>query len=147
MTGDGVTTIREVSVRYARPRKIADSDVISAPVVAARFVCKLIGQEAREHFLALFLDGRKRAIGYQVISVGTATASLVHPREVFQAAIALGACSLILAHNHPSGCLDPSGEDREVTDRLERAGKLLGIPLLDHLVVSGSDWESIGGLS
>jgi DNA repair protein RadC len=70
-----------------------------------------------EHFVALYLDGRHRAIADAIVSIGTATASLVHPREVFQPAIAVGACALLIGHNHPSADLTPSAEDLEVTRR------------------------------
>jgi DNA repair protein RadC len=128
--------IREATVRYRGPRRRL-AETIRSPQDAARFIRGVIADDAREHFVALLLDGRHRPIGYQVVSVGTATASLVHPREVFQAAVSLGACGLIVAHNHPSGDPTPSTEDREVTRRLATAGKVLGIALLDSLVIAG----------
>src|SRR5262245_8789767 len=128
------TLIREAVVRY-RGRARRTGETMRAPADVARFVRALVGGDAREHFVALLLDGRHRPIAYQVVSVGTATASLVHPREVFQAAVSLGACALIVAHNHPSGDPTPSAEDREVTSRLAQAGRVLGIQLLDSIVV------------
>jgi len=107
-----------------------------SPAAAARFVRQLLANDAREHFVAILLDGRHRPVAYQVVSVGTATASLVHPREVFQTAVGLGAVALIVAHSHPSGDPTPSSEDREVTARLVRAGEILGIRILDHVVVA-----------
>ncbi len=97
---------------------------------------------AAYHFVVM-LDGRHRPIGYQVVSVGTATASLVHPREVFQAAVSLGAVALIVAHNHPSGDPTPSPEDRAVTERLVRCGEVLGIRILDSLVVADAAYHSM----
>jgi DNA repair protein RadC len=85
---------------------------------------QVVTDDAREHFVAIYLDGRHRAIGHQVVSVGTATASLVHPREVFQPAILAGACAVIVGHNHPSGDPSPSPEDRAVTLRLEHAQQI-----------------------
>lgn len=82
--------IREAVVRYRGPRRRA-SEAIRTPAEAARFVRQVVQGDAREHFVAVYLDGRHRAIAYQVVSVGTATASLVHPREVFQPAVGLGA--------------------------------------------------------
>jgi DNA repair protein RadC len=70
------------------------------------------------------------------VSIGPATASLVHPREVFQPAIGLGACALVIGHNHPSGDVRPSPEDRELTRRLAEAGRILGIALPDHVAFS-----------
>lgn len=134
--------IREAVVRYRGSRRRV-ADTIRDPRDAARFVRGVVDDDAREHFVALLLDGRHRPIGYQVVSVGTATASLVHPREVFQAAVSLGACGLIVAHNHPSGDPTPSPEDREVTRRLAQAGRLLGVPLLDSIVIGGARHVSI----
>jgi DNA repair protein RadC len=103
----------------------------------------VIGNDAREHFLVLMLDGRHRPIAYQTVSIGTATASLVHPREVFQAAVGLGACGVIVAHNHPSGDPSPSREDRDVTQRLIKAGEVLGIRLLDSVVIGERAYVSM----
>ena len=97
----------------------------------------------RERFLALYLDTRHRLLGIDTVSVGTLNASLVHPREVFKGAIGISAAALVVAHNHPSGCARPSGDDMELTARLDRCANLLGIPLLDHLVVGGEDIISI----
>ncbi len=126
-------TVREVAVRYiGRSRRAPEK--IGNPSQVAAFFRRAIVDDAREHFLAIYLDGRHQALAYRIVSVGTATASLVHPREVFQPAVLLGACAIVLGHNHPSGDPTPSREDREVTDRLSEAGKLLGITLLDHVV-------------
>jgi DNA repair protein RadC len=134
--------IREAVVSYRGPRRRLPESVRN-PVDVARFVRRVVGNDAREHFLVLMLDGRHKPIAYQVVSVGTATASLVHPREVFQAAVAAGAVAVIVAHNHPSGDPSPSREDREVTDRLIKAGEVLGIRLLDSVVVTNSGYVSL----
>jgi len=91
---------------------------------------------SHEKFIALLLDGRHRVLREEVVSQGTLTASLVHPREVFRPALREAAAALILVHNHPSGDPAPSVEDREVTRRLVRAGELLGVRVLDHVVVA-----------
>lgn len=96
----------------------------------------------RESFHVLLLDGRHRLIATDEVSVGTLTASLVHPREVFREAIRCAAAALVLVHNHPSGDPSPSSEDRKVTDRLRKAGTLLGIRVLDHVIVSHSRYYS-----
>jgi DNA repair protein RadC len=90
----------------------------------------------RESFHVLLLDVRHRLIGEDEVSVGTLTASLVHPREVFREAIRAAAAAVLLVHNHPSGDPTPSAEDRTVTERLVSAGELLGIRVVDHLIVS-----------
>ena len=97
----------------------------------------------REVFIALLLDVQNRLKGEALVSIGTLTSSLVHPREVFSQAISQGAAAIIVAHNHPSGDPDPSQADREVTRRLIRAGQLVGIPLLDHVVIGRGRFSSL----
>jgi DNA repair protein RadC len=89
----------------------------------------------REHFLALYLNARSQLIWIEVVSVGTLSASLVHPREVFKGAILNNAAAIIIAHNHPSGDPAPSPEDKDCTRRLKQASELLGITLLDHIIL------------
>ena len=97
----------------------------------------------KEHFYVILLNARNRAIITDLVSVGTVNASLVHPREVFRRAIQLAASHIIVAHNHPSGGLEPSAGDLEVTKRLQDAGKILGIELIDHLIIADEDYHSI----
>lgn len=130
------TFVREVSVRYVGPARKASP--IRRPEDAVALARKLLHDDAREHFLAIYLDGRHRPIAHSVVSIGTATASLVHPREVFQPALLVGAVSLAILHNHPSGDVSPSPEDRAITERLAKAGTLLGIRLLDSIVFERS---------
>ena len=96
----------------------------------------------QEYFVTLTLDGARRLINKHTITVGTLTSSLVHPREVFAPAIEDRAASIIIAHNHPSGSLDVSAEDKEVTRRIKAAGELLGIKLDDHIIVSREGFTS-----
>ena len=96
----------------------------------------------REEFLVVLLDGKGRTMGYNVVSVGSLTASLVHLREVFKPAIIGNAASLILVHNHPSGDPEPSAEDRALTRRFKEAGDLLGIRVLDHIVIGDGSYRS-----
>ena len=90
----------------------------------------------RERFLVILLDSRHRVLREVTISQGTLTASLVHPREVFRSAVRASAAAVVLVHNHPSGDPAPSGEDRQVTQRLVEAGKIVGIRVVDHVVVA-----------
>lgn len=99
-------------------------------------LCADFRESKREHFAAFYLDTQGRVIERQIISIGTLDASLVHPREVFEPAVSLRAASVIVAHNHPSGNLEPSEEDMEITRRLRHSGKILGIPMIDHVVVT-----------
>lgn len=97
-----------------------------------------IKDKKREYFVTVFLNARNQIIQREIVSVGSLSASLVHPREVFAPAIASSAASVILAHNHPSGDVTPSREDIELTRRLVQVGELIGITVTDHLIV-GSD--------
>jgi DNA repair protein RadC len=127
------TYIREVTVRYRGARWRTEVP-LRHPHDAVAFARKILVDDAREHFLAIYLESRHRPIAYQVVSIGTANQSLVHPREVFQPGVAVGAVAVLIAHNHPSGNANPSAEDREVTQRLAQAGEILGIRVLDHIV-------------
>jgi len=97
-----------------------------------------LGDKKREHFKLLSLNSRNRLINIDDISIGTLNASLVHPREVFLAAIKNSAASIILVHNHPSGDPTPSKDDIEITKRIIEAGKIMGIDVLDHIIISKS---------
>jgi DNA repair protein RadC len=96
----------------------------------------------REEFLVVLLDGKGRVMGFNSVSVGSLTTSIVHPREVFKAAIIASAAALILVHNHPSGDPTPSQEDDALTARLRAAGDLLGIRVLDHIVIGDGCYVS-----
>ncbi len=92
----------------------------------------------KEHFVALYLNARNQLIHKETISIGTLNASLVHPREVFKPAIEYLAASVILAHNHPGGETEPSRADEKITERLREAGKLLGIDVKDHIIITNN---------
>jgi len=101
-----------------------------------------LAQLEREVFLVLLLDGRNRLLGELRISEGTLTAALVHPREVFAPAIRLAAAAIVLIHNHPSGDPTPSADDRVVTEQLVAAGRLLDIPVHDHVIIGRGRYTS-----
>ena len=96
----------------------------------------------REHFIAITLDGSSRVISTHTISIGTLNQSIVHPREVFYPAIKDKAAAIIIAHNHPSGQLFPSRADKQVTTRLKDAGKLIGIDIVDHIILTPDGYYS-----
>ncbi len=98
----------------------------------------------KEHLRGLYLNSHNRIIRDEVISIGTVNASIVHPREVFRPAIECSAVAVILAHNHPSGEAMPSAEDVEITKQIVRAGKVLGIAVLDHVVIARDSFASVG---
>lgn len=109
--------------------------VVRSPEDAAAYIAPRLGAEEVEVLVVMSLDAQSRVIALQEVTRGLVNSSLVHPREVFRLAIATGACSIIVAHNHPSGELTPSSEDRQVTRQLVSAGALLDIPLHDHLII------------
>ena len=109
--------------------------VISSPADVDRLLRGRIANLDRENFVAVLLNTKNEVIGTPLISVGTLSSALVHPREVFKPAIRASAASVILAHNHPSGKTEASQEDREVTKRLVGAAEILGIEVLDHVIV------------
>ena len=92
----------------------------------------------REAFVVLLLDVKHRVIAEEVVTIGILDGALIHPREVFKAAVAGSAAGIIVAHNHPSGDPKPSGQDAEVTKRLHKAGEVLGIPVVDHVIVGST---------
>lgn len=102
-----------------------------------------MGHLRKEQLRGLYLNSRYQLIHDEVISVGSLTANIVHPREVFQPAIERGAIAIILAHNHPSGRLTPTLADSSITEQLVSAGKLLGIDIIDHLVITSTAFRSI----
>lgn len=116
---------------------------LNSPEKVAQQVPAEVKKAGRENFIGFYLNARSQLLHMETISIGTLSASLVHPREVFLPAIAQSAAAVVVAHNHPSGDCRPSAEDKDATRRLARAGELLGIPLLDHVVVSARAWYSL----
>jgi len=97
----------------------------------------------REHFVVIYLNTKNHVTGRETISIGSLNSAIVHPREVFKAAIRRGACSVVFAHNHPSQDPSPSPEDINITERLAEAGVLLGIEVLDHVIIGGDKFYSL----
>ena len=127
---------------WRRRFESSEQPVIDSPDKAADQLSD-IRDKKQEYFVCLTLDGANRLISKRIITIGTLTGSLVHPREVFAEAISDRAASIIVAHNHPSGNLQSSDADRQVTERLKEAGVLLGINLVDHIIVTSKDFVSI----
>lgn len=127
---------------WRRRFEVSERPIIDSPEKAVEQLSDIRNKQ-QEYFVCLTLDGANRLIAKRVISIGTLTSSLVHPREVFAEAITDRAASIIIAHNHPSGNLEPSQADRGVTERLREAGELLGITSIDHVIVTSESWRSI----
>lgn len=143
---------KTVSIRRVRSTLVDEVCEVPASYVARKVirtpsdthdVLAFLANRPKEEVWALYLDGRHALIGMEQVSVGTATTSMVHPREVFGPALRLGAIAVVAAHNHPSGDCQPSEEDRSVTERLFHAGTLLGVTLLDHIVICTNGFYSI----
>jgi len=116
--------------------------VLRSPEDAARRLIPFLRDREKESFVVLVLDAQNALRTLAEVSSGTLNASLVHPREVFRVAIENGAAAVLVAHNHPSGNPEPSTEDLEITRQLAESGKILGIPLHDHLIIAGNRFVS-----
>ncbi len=130
-----IKLVRHSSVLYS-PRKI------SSPRDAVSLIKEFLDELDREEFLVITLDSKHQPTSINICAIGTINNCLVHPREVFKTAILSNSSSIMVAHNHPSGFSEPSHEDRQITKRLEDAGDILGIKLLDHIVVAGDEYFS-----
>jgi DNA repair protein RadC len=127
----------ELGRRLQRERR-ERQPTLSSPRAVWRYLALELRDRERERFMALCLNTRNELVREFVVSVGSLNASIVHPREVFKPALACAAAGLVIAHNHPSGDPAPSREDREVTRALSEAGRILDVPLHDHVII-GSD--------
>lgn len=127
-----IQTVRVIRNAVAEPAVTATGPVELIPLIAALYQ----GLDAnKEHFLALALNTRNRVIGWHHVSTGSINMSVAHPREIFAPMLRLDAVSIIVCHNHPSDEVTPSKEDEHLTKGLVKAGALLGIPVLDHIII------------
>lgn len=131
----GLKLLQAVSERYAK-EKIPKKVLLTSPKAVGDYFREKLGREKREHFAILLLDSRNNLVKMSDISIGTLDANLVHPREVFKEAIQSSAAQVILVHNHPSGDAEPSEDDLEITKRIIEAGKIIGIDVLDHIIIT-----------
>jgi DNA repair protein RadC len=129
--------------RRLAARRLEAGRPIRGPEDVFRHFHSELRHASQERFYVVLLDGRHRVLRHELVSQGTLTASLVHPREVFRPVLRAAAAAVVLVHNHPSGDPTPSREDRDITERLVRAGELLGIPVLDHVVVAERGYRSL----
>ena len=133
----------ELSKRLETVAEESQKPAIKSPEDVATIVRSQLKGKKREHFLVLCLDTRNRLINYKPVSMGSLDTSVVHPREVFKEAISSSAASVIFVHNHPSGDPEPSKEDIELTKRLAKAGEIVGIDVLDHIIVCDRSYLSL----
>ena len=128
-------------------RRIASAKPIekihfSCPQDVADFLMPRLRYAAKEQFVVILLNNKNKVIGTEVVSEGSLSSSIVHPREVFAPAILHHAAAIMVAHNHPSGDPKPSIEDEEVTRLLLRSGKVLGVPMIDHVIIGDGNYYS-----
>jgi DNA repair protein RadC len=125
----------------------SEGTLIDSPLAAAATLSQDLMWQIQERFAVVLLDVKNRLLGTQVITIGTATETLASPREIFREVIRQGATRVIVAHNHPSGNLEPSQEDIELTRQLLTGAQLLGIPVLDHLILGNGNHQSLRELT
>ncbi|MCL6478526.1 MAG: DNA repair protein RadC [Peptococcaceae bacterium] len=145
--GIGPAKAAQLKAAFELGRRVAstsesDRPVIKGPEDAALMVMEEMRHLDREHFCVLLLNTKHQVLARETISIGTLNSSLVHPRELFRAAIKRSASAVILVHNHPSGDPAPSREDREITQRLKHAGSIIGIEVLDHIIIGDNKFIS-----
>ncbi len=138
------TTIPRYSLKLVRESYVSyDQKAIKSASIAYEFLCSIgLQDKASEEFYSLYLNTKNQIIGVEMISRGTLNASLIHPREVFKGALLANANCIMLAHNHPSGNPEPSNADKQVTSILVKAGKLLDVQVLDHIIVGDESYFS-----
>lgn len=148
LRGIGPAKALQILAALELGKRLASTGMEAAPVIRSpRDVAALMTEELRylqqEHFVILFLNTKNRVTGRETLAIGSLNAAIVHPREVFRAAVRRSAASIICVHNHPSGDPTPSAEDVQLTERLAEAGRLIGIELLDHIIIGDKDFVSL----
>lgn len=121
--------IREIEYTYEKRPEISSMDDV------VRIIKPMIADSNKEFFIALYLNTKNGILKQEIISIGSLSSNIVHPREVFRTACMISASCIVVAHNHPSGDPAPSREDIEITKKLSEAGKIIGITLLDHVII------------
>ena len=132
----------ELSKRVLRS-SMMDKNVMNSPELLIHWLKSEVGYKHQEHLMAIYLNTQNQIVSYKTLFVGTLDKSVIHPREIFREAVESSASRLLVIHNHPSGSITPSQADIEVTAVLNEVGQLMGIPLLDHLIVTDSGYCSL----
>ena len=128
----------ELSRRIQMQSKWLSNKKITSPQDIADIFIPVLRDEVKEKFLVVCLNSANKIIKYETISIGSLNSSIVHPREVFKAAIENNSASIILIHNHPSGNPEPSSEDISITRKIVESGKIMDIPVFDHIIIAGN---------
>jgi len=146
--GIGAAKALQIQAGVELGRRIAgstrsDAVIIRSPQDVTRLLTEDLRYLTKEHFVCLFLNTKNHVIGQETLSIGSLNASIVHPREVFQAAIKRNSAAIVCAHNHPSGDPTPSSQDIDITKRLVEAGEIIGIDVLDHIIIGDNGYISL----
>ena len=132
----------EISRRIQSQSKWFSDGKVTSPKEIAEIFIPLLKDELKEKFIIICLNSANKIIKFETISIGSLNSSVVHPREIFKAAIEYSSASIILLHNHPSGNTEPSNEDIAITKKLVEAGKIIDIPIFDHIIIAGDSYTS-----
>jgi DNA repair protein RadC len=132
----------EINRRIESQSKWFSDKKVTSPKDVADIFIPLLRDEVKEKFILVCLNSANKIIKYEIISVGNLNSSVIHPREIFKAAIENNSASVILVHNHPSGNPEPSSEDIAITKKIVEAGKILDIPVFDHLIIAANFFTS-----
>lgn len=133
--------------KRAFQRRPLEKMVIDHPSLAASALSHDLMWQSQEKFAIVLLDVKNKLVGTKIITIGTATETLVHPRDIFREVIKQGGTRLIIGHNHPSGNIEPSPEDIHLTEQLLQASSFLDIPLLDHVILGNGDYQSLRAIT
>ncbi|AUX95263.1 RadC family protein [Mixta gaviniae] len=133
--------VAELARRFFSAQMMQEN-ALENPQVTQDYLQSVLAHQEREIFMALFLDNQHRVLQAQQMFSGSIASVEVHPREIVRAALKMNAAALILAHNHPSGCAEPSAADRNITQQIRQACQLMNIRLLDHLVIGKGEYVS-----
>ena len=139
---DGILYVKDIYECYVPAAGIKERVCIKAPVDALP-ILRNIRYREQEVFIVVYLDGAHQVTGHDVVTIGLLNQSQIHPREVFRQAVINNCGAILVAHNHPSGNKQPSPADLDATKKLVQAGEILGIPVLDHIIVTRNAFTSI----
>lgn len=130
-------------VKRVQRNQVMEVSVVDHPSVLIEWLTSEMMDKTQEHFLVVYLNVQNQIVSYRTLFIGTLDRSIIHPREIFKEAVNQSASKIIAVHNHPSGSLKPSQQDMDVTQLLMEAGKMMGIPLLDHLIITNHGYVSL----
>jgi DNA repair protein RadC len=133
---------QNVRIELVREASYAEAPIITSSSKVYAFMREKVSKLDREHFWTLCLDSKNRIAGVNLVSIGTLSSAMIHPREVFKPAVLMNSASVIFVHNHPSGDITPSKEDIEITQRFKAVGEMLGIKVLDHVIIGEGSYAS-----